>query len=581
MDVGGQLKLHLSGLGDALHQLAERLVCFHLGAHLFQCRQLQTVHRGNFQFLAAPHQHLFNGLQLAAQLFAQRYKFVVGEANEVALCRAQQLHQSGHLDLLFVANFHIAFHLKPLSGRTDLQVHLVGGNQGSYDAHLDTLRPLHKADVLCRAQPLQQVQTLCCVQIPLVVIYLLIVKRFQSLAHRLQVLFLCLQVALRLHSFAVNRRADHFHALAGTLVGWVSAKGLDGQRDAELLVFHGCYLYGNQRVGLNALQVGCVLQQRTHHRELTAQALQQRRQLPLALLGERLDFRQQFQRLFLGCAHTHNVNLFVAHLLNRDAAFQLVGVHIRLHAVAADRWLNRQLQRLFHDVQMLVGVSGKHVRTARQLSDDLRTPQLIAHIAVPAVFVHLHQRGHPMVLWRHAFLAAGLKRLQRDVAALAPRHTAILRLLQLGLHVVVVGVHQIGHALHLRLRLSGRAASGLVHLHQLVDHQFPFGFPFHHGQQTFHYFVYRNLRYPILVFPYLIVLQEEHRHSPAHPVGAERDRRFLEPFRSVALEIMVQGQQHGVATRISRSLATLHQLFRRLLSLRRIGQSQGQRVGKV
>ena len=513
-------------------------------------------------------------------MFAQRYKFVVGKADEVALCRMQQFQQTGHLDFLFVANFYIALYLKPLSGRTDSQVHLVGCNQGSYYAHLDALWPLHKADVLCRAQSLQQVQTLCRVQIPLVVIHLLIVKRFQSLAHRLQMFFLSLQVALRLHPFSVNRRTDHLHALAGTLIGWVSAKGLDGQRDAELLVFHRRYLYGNQRVGLDAFQVGGILQQRTHHRELTAQPLQQRRQLPLALLGECLDFRQQFQRLFLGCAHTHNVNLFVAHLLNRDAAFQLVGVHIRLHAVAAARWLNRQLQRLFHDVQMLVGVSGKHIRTPRQLSDDLRTAQFIAHIAVPAVFVHLHQRGHPMVLGRHAFLAA-LKRLQRDVAALAPRHTAILRLLQLGLHVVVVGVHQIGHALHLRLRLSGRAASGLVHLHQLVDHQFPFGFPFHHGQQTFHYFVYRNLRYPILVFPYLIVLQEEHRHSPAHPVGAERDRRFLEPFRSVALEIMVQGQQHGVATRISRSLATLHQLFRRLLSLRRIGQSQGQRVGKV
>ena len=186
-----------------------------------------------------------------------------------------------------------------------------------------------------------------------------------------------------------------------------------------------------------------------------------------------------------------------------------------------------------------------------------------------------------MVLRCHAFLAAALKRLQRDVAALAPRHTAILRLLQLGLHVIVVGVHQIGHALHLRLRLSGCTANGVVHLHQLVDHQFPFGFPFHHGQQTFHYFVYGNLRYPILVFPYLIVLQKEHSHPPAHPVGAERDRGFLEPFRSIALEIMMQRQQHGVATRICRSLATLHQLFRSLLCLRCIGQSQGQCVDKV
>ena len=143
------------------------------------------------------------------------------------------------------------------------------------------------------------------------------------------------------------------------------------------------------------------------------------------------------------------------------------------------------MKRLVHNVYPQAIFGRVDSRMAFQGGYHLLSTELIFHGFIPSVAVALYQLAHLVVLWCHTSHISHGKLAERYVAAFAPGHTVVFRLLQLGLYVKILEVHHVGHAFFFQILSFCFQGAGAAHPAHLLYHFLPYLQSLHLGQQRF------------------------------------------------------------------------------------------------
>ena len=313
------------------------------------------------------------------------------------------------------------------------------------------------------------------IEVPYVVVVGVVFKIHHQRLYLLIVLFLLLQVALRLHLFAVDGGGYRLHAFARGADGRHLAERPHRQLAAYCLARR---LQPHYRLGL-CLPCGdvvAVLQQVAHDHCLAAQQFEQCGQSVLGLFGEG-DSLQCFDGLPHLCGEFDHLYL-VALGLDAHTSRAVLRVDVCRHLIFAVLQFHAQLRLVGCHVEVCARPAVEYVGVADECGHGLVRLKLVRHTAIPSVGVGLDARTYLAVDVGHSLRRAFHHLFERDVASCRPVDS-ILAFLQFGLNEEVGGVHLIYYSLSpfaFAFGLIPCVGTAAVELQQFVQLDFPFFF---------------------------------------------------------------------------------------------------------